>query len=124
MIPEKRLKEIKKKLDPTPAEVLEISTELLSFRNKYGVSRKRKAEFTPPTPQEVEKYAQSIDFKVDGEYFVDYYTARGWEYKAGQKMKCWKGAVRTWKKNHNKRNGHTVMDRNWGERSLTDVLSK
>lgn len=122
MIDHKRLREIKKQLDVTPAELLEISTELLSFRNKYGVSKRRKAEFTPPTPQEVEQYAESIDFKLDGEYFVDYYNARKWEFKAGQKMKCWKSTIRTWKKNHERRSGNTVMDRTWGEKSLTEVL--
>ena len=120
MIPETRLKEIKKDLNPTPAEVLAISTELLSFRNKYGVSIRKKTDFTPPTIKEVEDYADTIKFKIDARYFVDYYQRTNWCFKSGLKMKDWKATVRTWKQNEEKRSETTV--RTWGKQSLAEAL--
>ncbi len=55
--------------------------------------------FEYPKPEEVTDYAKQIGFVLDGRYFCDYYEARGWEYKRGQKMRSWKAAVRTWKIN-------------------------
>ena len=52
-----------------------------------------------PTPEEVEAYARSVGFeKLSGEYFVDYWIARGWLVKPGIPMKDWKAAVRNWKR--------------------------
>jgi len=51
-----------------------------------------------PNPQQVQEYAQSIGFRIDGQQFVDYYEARGWKYKGGVSMKNWQAAVRTWKR--------------------------
>lgn len=57
---------------------------------------KENKKFEKPTSQEVEDYAKSIDFEIDGEYFVNYYDAIGWV--VGKKpMKDWKAVVRTWK---------------------------
>ena len=55
-------------------------------------------KFTPPTADEVAEYCESIGFQIDPQYFIDYYTARGWELKPGQKVKDWRACVRTWKK--------------------------
>lgn len=56
--------------------------------------------FIPPTVEEVSEYAKQIDFKdIDAAYFVDYYAARDWKLKGGQKMSDWQAAVRTWKRN-------------------------
>jgi len=53
--------------------------------------------FQQPTPQEVTEYAAEIGFALDGEAFCDFYISKGW--KIGQTpMKCWKAAVRTWKR--------------------------
>lgn len=57
--------------------------------------------FGKPTPQEVSEYANSLGFSLDGDYFCDYYEARGWKLSQGP-MKDWKAAVRTWKRNNNK----------------------
>lgn len=53
--------------------------------------------FQKPTPQKVTEYASEIGFQLDGEAFFDFYESKGW--KIGQTpMKCWKAAVRTWKR--------------------------
>lgn len=52
--------------------------------------------FVAPTPEQVEEYARSIDFELNGAQFVDYYTAKGWKV-GNTPMKDWKACVRTWK---------------------------
>lgn len=51
-----------------------------------------------PTPEEVEAYAASIGFKVDGGYFVDYWEQRGWFVRPGIPMRSWTAAVRNWQR--------------------------
>lgn len=50
-----------------------------------------------PTPQEVEEYAQTISFPIDGEAFCDFYASKGWVVGRSP-MKDWQAAVRTWKR--------------------------
>jgi hypothetical protein len=51
-----------------------------------------------PTPEEVKTYALLIGFNLDGEYFCEYNTARGWMI-GKTPMKDWKACVRMWKRN-------------------------
>lgn len=55
--------------------------------------------FKPPTVEEVRQYCRERNNTIDPEEFVDYYEARGWELKKGQKMKDWQASVRYWEKN-------------------------
>jgi len=59
----------------------------------------KNGRFTPPTPQQVEEYGRTIKFNIDGEHFCSYYETRGWFLSKGVKMKSWKSAITTWKKN-------------------------
>lgn len=52
--------------------------------------------FIPPTIEEIEKYADSINETIDAELFVDYYESIGWVIGKGRQMKDWKAAVRNW----------------------------
>lgn len=63
--------------------------------------------FVPPNAKEVTEYAQSIQFNLDGEKFVDYYESVGWVVGGSKKrMKNWQAAVRTWKRQqHGSENG-------------------
>lgn len=55
--------------------------------------------FTPPTADEVKKYADSVGFpKLDTEYFCEYYTAADWKHKDGSLMQNWKLTVVSWKR--------------------------
>lgn len=56
-------------------------------------------KFIPPTPQEAQAYAKSLGFDLDGEKFVAHYAATGWVRKGGVKIRDWRAAVVTWKKN-------------------------
>ncbi len=49
-----------------------------------------------PSAQEVAAYAASIGFKLDADYFLDYWEARGWMMKSGVPMRSWQATVRNW----------------------------
>ena len=63
--------------------------------NKNRVDKKR---FVPPTLDEVKAYCEERQNGIDPQRFFDYYEARGWELKQGQKVKDWKACVRTWER--------------------------
>ncbi len=73
----------------------EEKKDLLDISERIG---KRKA-FLPPAVEEVAAYCQERGNGISAEQFVNYYEARGWELKPGQKMKDWRAAVRTWETN-------------------------
>lgn len=66
--------------------------------------RKKITRFSPPSPQEVTEYANSISYKLSGDAFVDFYKSKGW-LVGKNKMKDWQAAVRTWKQKDGN-NGH------------------
>ena len=51
-----------------------------------------------PSAHEVEAYAASIGFKVNGGYFVDYWEQRGWMVKPGIPMRSWQATIRNWQR--------------------------
>lgn len=64
-----------------------------------GTKRNKSAAgFAKPTCEQLETYAQHIDFaSFDAQDFLDHYEANGW--KVGRvPMKDWQAAVRTWKR--------------------------
>jgi hypothetical protein len=62
--------------------------------------KKKTVRFTPPSLPEVKEYCLERKNKIDPEYFIDYQQTRDWKLKGGNKMKCWKSAIRTWEKNN------------------------
>jgi hypothetical protein len=68
---------------------------------KHNVGKITK-NFAKPTPQQVADYGREIGFEIDGESFFDYYESKGWLI-GKTKMKCWKSAIRTWKRNSNQK---------------------
>lgn len=77
--------------------------------NTISNTNKSNNVFIKPTAQEVNAYAKSIDFNLDGEYFCDWNEARGWTY-GKNKIKDWKAVVRTWKKNQGKFNNNQTTN--------------
>ena len=51
--------------------------------------------FTPPALEDVQAYIAEQGLNIDGERFVDYYTANGWMV-GKNKMRDWKAALRHW----------------------------
>jgi len=87
----------------------EAEAEAEEITKKENIKRK---SFVRPSPEEVGSYAESINFELDGAAFVDYYDSKGWMI-GKNKMKDWKAAVRTWKRNERKETTHarTSTDR-------------
>jgi hypothetical protein len=124
---DERIREIKQALDASPAEVLALATELQSFRNKYGVSRRTKRMFEPPSEKEVEDYAREIGFKGDfgdyatfAQYFIGWNENRDWMI-GGKKMKSWKLAMNTWKTRQKKQYRE---ERSYEPTGLADALRR
>ena len=64
------------------------------------VGKKSRAAFKPPSPTEVEEYANEKSLDIDAEYFCDFYQSKGW--KVGKDpMKDWRAAVRNWARRDN-----------------------
>ena len=59
------------------------------------------ARFCPPTLEEVQSYVLEKGIEIDAEKFVAYYESNGWMV-GRNKMKSWKSAIVTWKKNEEK----------------------
>ena len=59
------------------------------------------ARFCPPTLEEVQSYVLEKGIEIDAERFVAYYDSNGWMV-GRNKMKSWKSAIVTWKKNEEK----------------------
>ena len=58
--------------------------------------------FTPPTVEEVQAYCQERQNGINPQYFVDYYTARGW--KIGKvRLTDWQAQIRKWEHDEKQR---------------------
>jgi len=54
----------------------------------------------PPPMAACETYGASINMKPDQiESFYDHFESNGWKVSGKSPMKCWKSAMRNWKKN-------------------------
>lgn len=62
-----------------------------------------------PTSGEVEAYATSIGFKVNGGYFVDYWEQRGWMVKPGIPMRSWQATIRNWQRMEQAKQAGTIV---------------
>lgn len=58
--------------------------------------RRKRAAFTPPSPEQVEAYSREIGYPLDGQAWCDFYERKGWKVGSA-KMKKWEAAVRNWK---------------------------
>lgn len=95
---------------------LNLNLDLIEMPEKIQAET-TKIKFIKPSITEIENYAFSIDFKIDGEKFFNYYESQGWLIGKNP-MKNWKAAVVTWKKNNINRNGKTTITTvptNWDE---------
>jgi hypothetical protein len=58
-----------------------------------------KSKEIPPDFEDVESYCKEIEFDLDIQHWLDFYQSKGWLI-GKNKMKDWKAAVRTWKRNN------------------------
>lgn len=57
--------------------------------------KRTRKQFVIPTVEEVAAYCAERKNNIDAQYFVDFYTSKGWMVGSNH-MKDWKSAVRTW----------------------------
>ena len=62
--------------------------------------------FIKPTEKQVKEYAKSIEYDIDPERFISHYESKGWMI-GKSKMKSWKAAITTWKKNDKQEKGQS-----------------
>lgn len=85
-----------KPLTPKRETNTEITTETTTEKKRvYGGKPQKRAQFEPPTLEEVEAYIKEKGYHVNAAKWYAHYEANGW--KVGRnKMKDWHAAVRTW----------------------------
>lgn len=80
----------------TSLELLDKNT--LDKNKKDNTKSPARTTFRPPAVLDVTKYCDERKNGIDPEHFVDHYISNGWMV-GKNKMKDWKGCVRTWEKN-------------------------
>lgn len=100
-------------------------TETKSIKEKDKEKDKNKENdkesnrrFAPPTLKDVSEYCKSRNNGIDAQHFIDYYEARGWVLKNGQKVKDWKACIRTWEGNEKTKK---VIAQDFKQRDYSDV---
>lgn len=73
------------------------------------VKKDIRGKFSIPSESSVQSYMAEIGFAGDAQRFVDHYTSNGWMV-GKNKMKDWKAAVRTWRKNDAERKGSITTE--------------
>jgi hypothetical protein len=68
---------------------------------------KTTARFEKPTAAQVEAYAKTIGFDLNGNVFIDHYEVSGW-MRGKSPIKDWKACVRTWKSRQRENGGNNV----------------
>lgn len=80
-----------------------------SINKKEKIYKKEKSIFIKPTLEEVQKYIEENNYKIDHQYFYDYYESNGW--KVGKNpMKDWKATIRNWHRKNQKSNSRSKLD--------------
>ena len=75
----------------------QVENPQLLNTNIQNTKRENK-QFTPPTLEDVAEYCKERNNNIDPMQFIDYYSARGWRFNNGGKMKDWRATVRTWER--------------------------
>ncbi len=71
--------------------------QITTNKNVKNVKNKRTYMFVKPTIEELQQYADEIDFNLDVNYYFHYYEQNGWVLGNGKPMEIWKSSVQTWK---------------------------
>lgn len=64
-------------------------------KNINNKTKNKQKKFKKPTTEEIQQYCKEKNYKLDAQYFYDYYESNGW--KVGKNpMKDWQATIRTW----------------------------
>ena len=83
-----------------------VDSSAIADNNKTQEKRKQekrkhismRAQFVPPTLEEVNEYVMEKNLHVSAKDFYDYFDATNWIDSKGQPVKSWKGKLLTWEK--------------------------
>lgn len=65
-------------------------------KKEKEIKGKEEKKFVPPSLEEIQKYIQGKQLKVDAEQFYNYFTEGNWIDSNGNQVKNWKQKVLTW----------------------------
>ena len=83
-------------LEPIITRLDSIINLLEEMKPAHKTKKKKlNPNFQPPLPLEVVEYAMTINYPIDGNGFVDFYSSKNW-YVGKNKMIDWQAAVRNW----------------------------
>ena len=103
-------------LDVDENEDICENTDISSDTKK---SKKTKKTSTPPSFEDVERYAKENNLVVDYKFFFKYFTDGNWIDSKGNKVKNWKQKMLTWNQNEIKKRKQDDSTRQW--KTLDDV---
>jgi len=86
------------------------NNELIMINKERGTSEEvtPSKRFIPPTVEEVEAYCRERGNNISASQFVNFYESKGWMV-GKNKMKDWKGAVRTWEGRDKQSNPRPIL---------------
>ena len=83
----------------------ELKEDIPPLYSPQGETKKT-SKFVKPTIEEIEAYCQQKGYKLDAEYFFNFYESKGWKV-GNTPMKSWKSAIVTWTKRNNNNYGNS-----------------
>lgn len=87
------------------SEVMAKSAREIPAQEVKRTPARKKAEFVPPTLDEINAWCKQKGYNIDTQYFHEYYSEKGWKVKKDGKekpMDNWKLTLATWAKNSRK----------------------
>lgn len=122
-----KIKQNEANTSKAPKEKEEEKEEEKDKEKDKGVTARARTRFTPPTVDDVQRYAQEKGYTAfNAEAFVTYYESKGWVVGRSP-MKDWRAAVRGWVSRDNERSIPEVKGRGnpatqgFQERGYTDT---
>ena len=95
----------------------------IQYESNKNPKRDAKANFIPPTIDQVIEYAEQRNSSVDPHRFFDYFEAGGWKDAKGNPVKNWKQKFITWESKENgtaKRAPEEPVKHDWDDINFYD----
>ena len=101
---------------PNDNQMLTNGQPSIEENSKEKKSKVNNKAFVPPTLDEIKKYINEKELKVDGLHFYNYFTEGNWIDSKGNKVKNWKQKLLTW-------NGYTESKETKAKNAMEEFLN-
>lgn len=101
---------------PNDNQMLTNGQPSIEENSKEKKSKVNNKAFVPPTLDEIKKYINEKELKVDGLHFYNYFTEGNWIDSKGDKVKNWKQKLLTW-------NGYTESKETKAKNAMEEFLN-